>query len=188
MKICEIELQSITPYSQSRLHGEQREEKETWEDWERRTWKKRAHVNNDGMIYIPPMAFKQSLDSTAKRLGIQIPGRGKATYTKHFLSGVLVMDELVTQTSINDVQGEWINANSDGRRGSGTRVPRCYPVIPKWHGKIKFHLLDDAITQSVFERVAKEMGQFVGIGRFRPENGGYYGRFDVKKVTWLNGT
>lgn len=185
MKVCIAKLKSITPYSQSRQHGEPRQEKETWEDWEDRTWKMKAHVDGDGStIFIPPMAFKQALDATARRLGIQIPGRGKMTYTKSFQSGVLVMDELHTQTTIDTVQGEWINANSDGKRGSGTRVRRCFPVMPKWEGELKFHILDDTIIEPVFERVLRESGQFVGIGRFRPENGGYYGRFSVEAIRW----
>lgn len=185
MKVCAARLKSITPYSQSRQHGVQREEKETWEDWEERTWKLKAHVNGDGRsIFIPPMSFKQALDTTAKRLGIQIPGRGKMTYTKSFLSGVLIMDQLPTQSTIEDVEGEWINANADGVRGSGKRVRRCFPVIPRWEGEVRFHILDDTITQDIFERVLREAGQFVGIGRFRPENGGFYGRFSVEAIKW----
>jgi hypothetical protein len=185
MKVCVAQLKSITPYSQSRQHGEPRQEKEDWEAWEERTWKLKAHVDGDGRtIVIPPMSFKQALDTTAKRLGIQIPGRGKMTYTKNFLSGVLIMDELKTQSSLDSVQGEWINANADGVRGSGKRVRRCFPVIPKWEGELRFHILDDTITREVFERVLREAGQFVGIGRFRPENGGFYGRFSVEKIKW----
>lgn len=184
MKICYATLASMTPYSQSRQHGEPRQDKETWEDWEARTWKLKAHANGEGLVFIPPMAFKQALDATAKRLGLQIPGRGKATYTKHFLSGVLVMDELLTEYSPDSVVAEWINANADGVRGSGKRVRRCFPVVPKWRGVLPFHVLDDTITEPVFERVLSEAGQFVGIGRFRPENGGFYGRFAVESVSW----
>jgi len=184
MKICRTKLSSITPYSQSRQHNTQRDEKEGWDDYERRTWQDKAHLNEEGFVYIPPMAFKQALDATAKRLGIQIPGRGKSTYTKHFLSGVLVMDPLVTDTHISKVEGEWISANSDGVRGSGKRVQRCFPVVPKWQGALPFHVLDDTITETVFERVLRECGQFVGIGRFRPENGGFYGRFTVDSLKW----
>ena len=39
----------------------------------------------EGEIVIPAMAFKQALDGVAKRLGDQIPGKGKSTYTKHTL-------------------------------------------------------------------------------------------------------
>lgn len=184
MRICTACLRSITPYSQSRQHDEPRKDKETWEDWEDRTWRLKAHVNGTGFIFIPPMSFKQMLDTTIQRLGLQIPGRGKATYTKHFLSGVLVMNALETQTTLKEVHGEWINANADGVRGSGRRVKRCFPVIPKWEGEQIFHILDETITEPIFERVLREGGQFVGIGRFRPQNGGFYGRFNIERISW----
>ena len=32
--------------------------------------------------------------------------------------------------------------------------------------------------------ILREAGKFIGIGRFRPRNNGYYGRFDVESVDW----
>lgn len=184
MKICRAELRSMTPYSQSRLLVSKPNEKEEWQSFEERIWKERAHYDEQDRIVIPPMAFKMALDTAAMRLGLKIPGRRGATFTKHFLSGVLVMDPLLTQSTRSTVQGEWINANADGKRGSGKRVPRCYPVIPKWEGEVAFHVLDDTITKDVFERVLRESGQFVGIGRFRPQNAGFYGRFSIQNIEW----
>jgi hypothetical protein len=34
----------------------------------------------------------------------------------------------------------------------------------------------------VFEHHLHEAGKFIGIGRFRPRNNGFYGRFDVLGV------
>lgn len=184
MKTCIATLESITSYSQSRMHDEPKLEKETWDDYEKRTWRSKAHANDNGMIIIPPMAFKMAVDACAKRLSIPIPGAGKKTYTKSFLSGVIVTEPILTAYQADAINGEWINANSDGVRGSGKRVKRCYPVLPTWGGEVAFYVLDDQITKPVFERVLAEAGRFVGIGRFRPENGGFYGRFDVKGVLW----
>lgn len=185
MKTCIATLQSITAYSQSRNYSMEVPplEKEGKDDYERRTWRNKAHVEN-GEIYIPPMSFKQALDAAAKRLGIQIPGKGKATYTKHFLSGVLITDKLMTGAMIDDVPGEWVYVNSDGVRGSGSRVWRCFPTIQSWSGDLTFHVLDDVITQDVFERALTEAASFIGVGRFRPEKGGLYGRFQVVGTKW----
>jgi len=183
VRICTASLKSTTAYSQSRMHDTPKLEKERPDEYELRTWRAKAHVEN-GEIYIPPMGFKQALDTAAKRLGLQIPGKGKSTYTKHFLSGVLVMDKLMTGHQIADCTGDWINANSDGVRGSGKRVKRCFPTIPNWAGDIPFYILDDVIDKSVFERALSEAGSFIGIGRFRPENGGFYGRFEVTGMRW----
>ncbi|MCP5099886.1 MAG: hypothetical protein GY943_30400 [Chloroflexi bacterium] len=184
MKVCTAKLKSITPYSQSRQHDTEKLEKETHEAYEKRTWINKAHVGDNGKIYIPPMAFKQAVDAAAKYLSIQIPGKGKATYTKHFLSGLLVMDKMDTGVEGATVEGEWINCNSDGVRGSGKRVKRCFPLIPSWEGKQDFYILDETIDETTFERVLKEAGALIGIGRFRPQNGGFYGRFSIEGTKW----
>lgn len=135
-------------------------------------------------MFIPPMQFKNALSEVAKYLGIQIKGRGKSNYTKHFEAGVLVTDPMVLPFKEKDVRGEWIHVPSDGRRGGTTRVYKCFPVIPEWEGQVSYHILDDTITKDVFEHHLRESGRFIGIGRFRPRNNGFYGRFEVKKVVW----
>ena len=49
---------------------------------------------------------------------------------------------------------------------------------------VPFHVLADEITPDVFEEHLKQAGAFVGIGRFRPERGGFYGRFAIKNIKW----
>lgn len=187
MKTATAKLRSVSPYSQSR-HVSADEfplfDKESKADYEKRSWRERCHVNADGNLYIPPMAFKNCVAEAAKYLSIQIPGKGKATYTKHVESGVLVVDPLPLPISKADVEGEWLFLPSDGIRGSGKRVDKCYPVIRQWAGDVTFLIFDDTVTKDVFEHILKEAGKFIGIGRFRPRNNGFYGRFDVESVRW----
>lgn len=56
----------------------------------------------------------------------------------------------------------------------------CYP----WKGRVTYHILDDVIAPEVFEQHLRDAGNFIGIGRFRPRNNGYYGRFKLNKVSW----
>lgn len=184
MKTAIATLRSISPYSQSRYHGTDKLDKENARDYEKRTWRERLHVNEEDKVFIPPMAFKNCLSEAAKFLSIQIPGKGKATYTKHFEAGVLVTDALPLPISKDDVKGEWLFVPSDGKRGGGSRVEKCFPVIPEWSGDVTFYVLDETITKDVFESHLQQAGQFIGIGRFRPRNNGFYGRFEVEKVKW----
>jgi hypothetical protein len=184
MKTAVATLKSISPYSQSRAHFTEKLNKESADDYEKRTWRDRLHIGEDGRVFIPPMAFKNALSEIAKFLSKNIPGKGKATYTKHFEAGVLVMDAVPLPFKKEDVPGEWLFVPADGRRGSGKRVRRCFPVIREWTGEVTFHVLDDTLTKDVFEEHLREAGSFIGIGRFRPRNNGYYGRFSVEKVKW----
>jgi hypothetical protein len=186
MKLATCTLRSVSPYSQSRAYSHEVEKnaKETHEAYEERTWRNKSHVNPDGHIFIPPMSFKMALDAGAKMTSRRIPGKGQSTYTKFFLSGVLCMDGPVLPETKDSVAFDRIYCNANGKRGSGTRVWRTFPRIDKWEANVEFHVLADEITEEVFEDALIQAGAFVGIGRFRPENGGFFGRFEVVKIKW----
>jgi len=57
-------------------------------------------------------------------------------------------------------------------------------MIDEWKATVSFHVIADEITQDVFEETLRQAGSFVGVGRFRPENGGAYGRWRVEKIEW----
>ena len=185
MKTAIANLKSITPYSQSRGHQAEKLPKESAEDYERRTWRERLHVDEQtGNVFIPPMAFKNCLSEIAKYLSMQIPGKGKSTYTKHFEAGVMCADPLILPIKAEEVSGEWLFVPSNGTRGGGRRVWRCFPRISAWEGQVKFVVLDETITRDVFFEHLQQAGAFIGIGRFRPRQNGYYGRFSVEKLEW----
>lgn len=190
MRMVMAELQSISPYSQSKHYDTPKEQRgtgsetESSRDYEARTWRERCHVNGDGVVFVPPMAFKNCVSQIAKYLSVQIPGKGKATFTKHFEAGVMVLDELSLGIKKVDVEGEWLFVPADGVRGSGKRVSKCFPLIREWKGSVTFHIIDDVITKDVFEQHLRDAGNFIGIGRFNPKHNGYYGRFKVNKFTW----
>jgi hypothetical protein len=184
MKTAIVQLESVSPYSQSRHYDVEKLEKEIPKDYEARTWQERLHVDDKGNVFIPPMAFKNCLSEAAKYLGIQVPGKGKANYTKHFEAGVLVTEPLLLSVKKEEVKGEWLFVPSDGKRGGGRRVDKCFPVIQQWSGTVAFYILDELITESVFRQHLEEAGKFIGIGRFRPRNNGFYGRFKVIDIQW----
>jgi len=190
MQTCVVTLESAanSPYSQSKYISEPRRDRELPKDHETRCWRMRMHVNEAGNVIIPPMALKNCLSEAAKFLGLQIPGKGKATYTKHFEAGVMVTEPIDLGIKASDVPGEWLFVPSNGQRGGGSRVEKCFPKIDKWAGTITFYILDDTVTREIFEKVLTEAGQFIGLGRFRPRNNGYYGRFRPVKFEWAEGT
>lgn len=182
MRVFRAKLKSTTPYSQSKYHQAERLDKELHDDYERRTWREKMHVNGKGTMVIPPSHFKNCITDSAKYLSIQIPGKGKATYTKHFEAGILVVDGIDTGIKKEDVQPMILHVPSDGRPGGGKRVPKWFPTIPAWEGSVDFHVLDNMITRDVFEQVLIEAGNLIGTGSFRPRNRGWHGRFQVLSV------
>jgi hypothetical protein len=80
-----------------------------------------------------------------------------------------------------------ISANADGVRGSGKRVPRRFPSIPAgWTTTFDVYILDPIITEQIFTEMLELAGMFIGIGQFRPQNGGTNGRFKIEKVNWAD--
>jgi hypothetical protein len=184
MKTAIATLKSVSPYSQSRHYEVPKLEKESAADYEKRTWRNRMHVDENGIVYMPPMAFKNCLSEAAQYLSMKIPGKKNSTYTKNFVAGVLVMDAVSLGVKAEDVQGECFFVPADGKRGSGKRVTKWFPVIPSWEVQVKFYIFDETITEDVFRLHLEEAGKFIGIGRFRPRNNGFYGRFEVLNLSW----
>ncbi len=185
MKTARVTLKSRSPYSQGRYYNVEKLPKELPKDYEARTWRERLHATQDGNVFIPCSALKNCLSECAKYLSIQIPGKGKATYTKHFEAGVAVMEHIVLSLQKKDVEGVWQFVPSDGRRGGGKRVEKCFPVIHEWEGTADFLIFDDTITKDVFTEHLEQAGKFIGIGVYRPRNNGYYGRFDIGSIEWI---
>lgn len=184
MKIAIATLKSISPYSQSRKHNAPKLDKESHEAYDKRTWREKCTYDDKGIIHIPQMAFKFCLDRAAAMLGLKVKEKGQSTWKKHFVSGVLVLESMSTGIHKDKVASQTLSVHANGQRGSGKRVDRTFPLIPEWSGKVTFHILDDTITEEIFEQHLREAGNLVGVGRFRPENGGYYGRFAVVKIEW----
>jgi hypothetical protein len=181
MKAYTAKLESVTPIAFGRYYVQEVPEqpKESKDEYEKRTWRYRAHVNEAGKVLITPLAIKNCLTSVAKYLGEQIPGKGKSTYTKHFASGVLVTDPIVLPVTRDQLEGKWIHVPSDGMRGGSKRVLKCFPVIEKWAGSVKIFVFDETVTQDVLKKHLIEAGNFIGLGSLRVQNNGIYGRFKV---------
>jgi len=185
MKKAICKLKSTSPYSQGRYHETPKKDKELHSDYEVRTWREKLHyIPDSGQIFIPPMSFAVSIKEAAKYLNLQIPGKGKSTYTKNFDAGIMVTEPLLIDAFKDDVLSEQVFVPADGRRGGTTRVMKTFPLIRNWEGTVTYYILDDIITEDVFRRVLEASGNLIGVGRFRPRNCGYYGRFEIVDMKW----
>jgi len=192
MKTAIVHLAGVSPLSHSRYHGTPKLEKESAADYEDRTWKEKAHYDKEGRVICPPMALKQCLDAAAQRSGKQIAGKGKSTYTKHFKQGVMVFEAPLivdcegkpyTRDNIGKFSGMMSSTGEKGGAG-GKVVLRHFPDMPTWNMEATFTILDDVVTKDVFAEMIEEAGKFIGLGRFRPQNAGFYGRFAIEKIVW----
>ncbi len=188
MHIAKVKLKSATPYSQSRNIDPlefPKKPKETHDAAEERLWRNRLHVNADGHVFIPATCFENAIREAAKRLAISVPGKGKTLYSKYFEAGIQIPEGITLSIKGDDVKGERLFVPSDGRPGGGKRVYKRFPRIDEWEGSLTIYVFDDLIPEAVFRKVLESSGFLVGIGRFRPQNRGFYGRYTVESFTWI---
>ena len=169
-----------TPIGFSRAITSQKRSKEKHDDFETRTWKERAHITEEGELFIPPMALKNCLADIAKYLSETVPGKGKATYTKHFESGIMVYDIMPLGVNIENVDSVRVFVPSDGKRGGGTRVWKTFPIVKDWRVRATVYVTDETIGAEKVQEYLQQAGMFIGMGFWRPRRNGQYGRFVVE--------
>lgn len=191
MKKAIAHLVGQAPIIQSRYHSHEPESEkfpqESHDAFEKRTWKNKAHYSPEGFIQIPPMALKNALVDGCKYRKRKGPSGGQSTWTKNFEGGVLVASPITFPISKEDIEYWGAMVASDGKKGKagGSKVFKLFPRIPEgWEGDAEFTLIDDAITPAIFEEVLTDTGLFIGLGSFRVQMGGVFGRFSVGKVTY----
>jgi hypothetical protein len=180
MKIYEAELEGVSPLSFSKYYSVPSLDKESHGDYEKRTWRERAHYDEKTEeVFIPPMAIKHVLVGAARYTGLQIPGKGKKQYRKYVESGVMVTDPIMLGVKKNELLPDEQYVPSDGQPGGSKRVHKTFPKLNKWSGKVRILVLDETVTKSVLQYFLEQAGAYIGLLRFRPEKNGYYGRFQV---------
>jgi len=187
--VATITLAGLTPYSQSHQHDEPKLEGESHDAYDTRTWPSKLNTserNGVHTVVIPAHGFHQSIIAAAKYSKRQIPGQGKATWTKKFEAGISLLEDPSLNIDPTTVKSITISANADGIRGSGKRVTRRFPIMNEWSTTFDVYILDPIITQDVFREMLEITGMFIGLGRFRPEKGGGNGRFKIAKLVWAD--
>lgn len=185
----DLQLTGAAPYSQSRyldpVSEYPKKDKETPDAYDIRLWKEKGHYNGDGFMVIPALQIKNALPNAAKYLGEKV--KGNATFTKHFKSGILMLEDfLVTDLATGQpIHKDNVTMDvANVRTQKGTMITARYPVVFQWSAQGSLLIVDPTITKDAFTHHLVQCGMYVGIGRFRVGNGGLYGRFAVEDIAF----
>lgn len=186
MREVVIAIEGLTAYSASQQIEEKKKSAESWDEFEKRTWRDKAHATEAGDVYIPGVSFKMALDFTAGILKEKIVGKGNQTYSPIFKTGVVAMNDLMLGIKTKDLKSIRLQQSSNGKKMGGSRVPRWFPYIPKWGGTLEMRIFNDTLPEDIFERYFSEAGLLCGVGRGRPEMGcaAGNGRFKATEFKW----
>lgn len=175
-KIYEVTIKGTTPLLQHRFSGAEEvgtTKKKTRSSQENNV-EDTLYQLPDGTIYQPSDCIKQSMIEAAKAFK-----KGRSNMTKQFASFVIVLPE-----AIPHINKKWI---ADRRPvvipSTRGRVMRNRAKFEEWSLKFDVQILDaDEIPEQTLHDVLEYAGHYVGIGDYRPQKKGMYGRFIISEI------
>jgi len=176
LKEIKVSIKGITPLLMHRFPNDGADEPS-----KKRTgvpnWKQEAELalykNPDGTIYEPAEHLEKSIQNAAK--SFKIAGKRGATYGK--LVGATL--EVYPDAIPHKIQTYEIDSRSVVVQRA--RIIRYRPRFDSWELEFTIRLLDDQLPVSVIKEVLDQAGLYVGIGDYRPQRGGKFGKFMVTK-------
>lgn len=187
-----IKIEGIYPLLQNRnwsiLNENPEFEKQRGEDWlpyENRIWINKAYINDKNEVYAPGVWFKQAIidSQRASKHAIQPADsrRKNETMKVYFIGGILYDDQL----AIRDKNGSVITKDMLKKYTTVCKIPSTGGAIPcvrpcidiGWVIDVKGVIIDEAINVDMIIDCFKWIGAYSGIGDYRPQNGGPFGRF-----------
>ena len=178
MKSIVVEINGISPLLQHRYPIEASEGKVTAKN------KKQTEDNveqslyklPDGTIYQPSIHFISAMKKAGSKY--QIPGQGKATYKNLIGSGAV----LITPDAIPHRQQEYvIDIRPVVIASTKGRIVRKRPCFNNWSLRFIVEYDEDEINAAMINELLSYAGKRIGVGDFRPERGGPFGRFMITK-------
>jgi hypothetical protein len=134
----------------------------------------KLYLSDDGKIYTPSTHINGMLINAGKNFRIQ--GKSKATYSKIIGSSVEINPDAI----IHKIQ-KWIpfsiSAVNPMTKG---RMMVTRPMLENWNIEFQIKFPDD-IPVEVIKNILDFGGEYVGIGDWRPEKKGKYGKFIVER-------
>ena len=140
------------------------------------------YTDEEGRIGIPgPNLFRCIMDA-GKYFKI---GRSKVTTQKSsYIPGAAWMDELFILLPDPDWK---VDTRPIRNPATGGRVLRHRPCFDRWSLSFNVQLDESIISPQLFRDIVDAAGQRIGLGDFRPDTKGPFGRFKVTRWEVTNG-
>jgi hypothetical protein len=162
-----------------------------------RIWPEKAHANPDGTLFIPDTWIRQALIDTQKatRHAIKPPAmkgvkqRADATMKPYFISGLSIENSPLMTMGTTQAANKCLRpaTKADLRAmkqmcripSTGGVIPVIRPMLPVWSATVSITITDEVINEPVIRECLEWVGRYSGMGDWRPQNGGSYGKFQV---------
>ena len=133
-----------------------------------------SYVTPDGNFYIPSEHFKQCFLNGGKAI------KGKVGASTKSMKQVVAGQFFVTPAMIPFRKFDVVDRRSVVNKLTKARVICTRPMwLTPWDVEFVLEVHNDTVTQETIKSILEYGGNFVGVGSYRPEHAGEYGRFNV---------
>lgn len=174
MKTYKVTIQGITPllmHRPSALIGDISKERKQKETTPKENAEASLYINDAGKLYQPSTHMLGALVEAGKSQ--QVVGKMKATYSK--IIGYAVQIE---PFEVEHKKQKWevFSCLAVINRG---RVLIHRPILKEWELDFEVIFDEEQIPASILKEVFDRAGKFAGIGDWRPQKKGRFGKFQV---------
>lgn len=138
-----------------------------------------SYVDKDGKFYIPNEHFKQCFLNGGKNV------KGKVGATTKSLKQVVAGMWFIRPFNIPFRKFDEIDSRSAVNQNVKARVMVHRPKWNEWQCEFELHIDEPNMTIETIKEIIRIGGNHVGVGSYRPEHAGEFGRFDatVEKIS-----
>lgn len=135
----------------------------------------KAYRDEKGVLYIPAANIYSCIIQAGKFTKL---GKSKVTTTKSSLiPAAMVINEMVCSLNTKDFE---VDSRSVVIPSTGGRIMAHRPRLDEWETSFSIDLFDeDILSADIVRMVIDDAGRKVGLGDFRPDRKGPFGRFVV---------
>lgn len=185
MKKFKIKIKGKTPYMQHRMDDIKLEE------WEKQRGQiiERADVakedvvraeyhsyrNTKGKYFIPSEQIRGSLINAGTMHKSKVGNARKSM--KNIVAAMFFVEQ---EENLIEPQKFDIDKRSAVNRNIKARVITVRPKWNKWTTTFQLNVDNDTITNQTIKKIVEDAGNYIGIGSFRPQCNGMFGRFVVE--------
>jgi hypothetical protein len=133
----------------------------------------KLYQDENGKTLLPATYIRNSIVEASKQF--KIVGKGKSTYSK-LVASTIQIEPFMIELKAGNYEVFRISAVNPMTKG---RMMTERPRYTKWEASFEIILNDSAVPVSVINEILEQAGKYVGIGDWRPEKKGMFGKFMI---------
>lgn len=133
----------------------------------------KLYLDEDKKVCLPAVYLKNCITEASKQF--KIIGKGKSTYSK-IVASTVDIEPFMIELKSGKYEIFRISAVNPMTRG---RMMTERPKFNKWSAEFEIIVNDPAVPVNVINEILEHAGKYVGIGDWRPEKKGMFGKFMI---------